>query len=317
MATPNLIPDPISRRLRIFSFDPGLASQYDMAGIGEITIKVPWEELQPGPIGEYIEVVDVDPASGVVLPARRPQRRRGARPGRTGAFGDPTRNSISRWSTRWRWPRSATSSRRSGGSRSGPRTASASRTAATRTVRSAAAHLSARAARPQRLLQPDEEGAAVRLLSGRHQGCQSTRRARWSSLASRTTSSPTRRRMRCSTACTRASTSRSIADVLAFHEAFADIVALFQHFSYPGVLRDQISPDPRQSRRREHARPAGPAVRHGPRAAAAPCATRFGRHECGDRQMGAAPARCYRISRDSPSRTIAARSWSRRCSARS
>ena len=30
------------------------------------------------------------------------------------------------------------------------------------------------------------------------------------------------------------------ADVLAFHEAFADIVALFQHFSYPGVLRDQI-----------------------------------------------------------------------------
>ena len=30
-------------------------------------------------------------------------------------------------------------------------------------------------------------------------------------------------------------------DVLAFHEAFADIVALFQHFAYPGVLHDQIS----------------------------------------------------------------------------
>jgi hypothetical protein len=30
-------------------------------------------------------------------------------------------------------------------------------------------------------------------------------------------------------------------DVLAFHEAFADIVALFQHFSYPGGLRDQIA----------------------------------------------------------------------------
>jgi len=29
--------------------------------------------------------------------------------------------------------------------------------------------------------------------------------------------------------------------VLAFHEAFADIVALFQHFSYPGILRDQIA----------------------------------------------------------------------------
>ncbi|MCG8602890.1 MAG: hypothetical protein MI807_22280 [Verrucomicrobiales bacterium] len=30
-------------------------------------------------------------------------------------------------------------------------------------------------------------------------------------------------------------------DVLAFHEAFADMVALFQHFSYPDVLRHQIA----------------------------------------------------------------------------
>jgi hypothetical protein len=29
-------------------------------------------------------------------------------------------------------------------------------------------------------------------------------------------------------------------DVLAYHEAFADMVALFQHFSFPEVLRDQI-----------------------------------------------------------------------------
>lgn len=66
MAAQNSVPDPISRRLRVFSFDPGLAGQYDMAGIGEITIKVPWEELQAGPIGEYIEVVDIDPASGTL-----------------------------------------------------------------------------------------------------------------------------------------------------------------------------------------------------------------------------------------------------------
>ena len=31
------------------------------------------------------------------------------------------------------------------------------------------------------------------------------------------------------------------ADVLAFHEAFADIVALFQHFTVPEALRDQIA----------------------------------------------------------------------------
>jgi hypothetical protein len=55
--------DPSSRRLQIFSFDPGLAAQYDMSGIGAITIKVPWEHLEKGPIGEYIEVIDVDPSS--------------------------------------------------------------------------------------------------------------------------------------------------------------------------------------------------------------------------------------------------------------
>ncbi len=33
----------------------------------ETTLAVPWEEpLQPGPIGEYLEVVDVDPASNKV-----------------------------------------------------------------------------------------------------------------------------------------------------------------------------------------------------------------------------------------------------------
>lgn len=30
-------------------------------------------------------------------------------------------------------------------------------------------------------------------------------------------------------------------DVLAFHEAFADIVALFQHFTFPEVLKHQIA----------------------------------------------------------------------------
>jgi len=57
----------VSRRLRIFAFDPSVSAQFDTAGIGEITITIPWERnLQPGPVGEYIEVVDADPASGVM-----------------------------------------------------------------------------------------------------------------------------------------------------------------------------------------------------------------------------------------------------------
>lgn len=62
----DLVSEPVSRKLRIFAFDPSLSAQFDMAGIGEITISIPWERaLEPGPVGEYIEVVDADPASGV------------------------------------------------------------------------------------------------------------------------------------------------------------------------------------------------------------------------------------------------------------
>src|SRR5688500_12856957 len=62
-----LVNEPVSRKLRIFAFDPGVSAQFDLAGIGEITIAVPWErDIAPGPVGEYIEVVDADPASGVV-----------------------------------------------------------------------------------------------------------------------------------------------------------------------------------------------------------------------------------------------------------
>ena len=78
-------------------------------------------------------------------------------------------------------------------------------------VRAPAAHLPARAPRPQRVLPPVEEGAALRLLPGRARRTTTTHRGRSSSPACRTTSSPTRRRTRCSTACTRASTSRRTA----------------------------------------------------------------------------------------------------------
>ncbi|SCB62096.1 hypothetical protein GA0061105_1324 [Rhizobium aethiopicum] len=66
MDNKDLIQKPLSRRLRIFSFDPSIAARFDLAGIGEISISVPWEDLQPGPVGEYIEVVDIDPASEVI-----------------------------------------------------------------------------------------------------------------------------------------------------------------------------------------------------------------------------------------------------------
>jgi hypothetical protein len=64
VAHDTLIPAPVDRKLRIFAFDPSVSAQFDTAGIGEITISVPWERtLTRGPVGEYLEVVDADPAS--------------------------------------------------------------------------------------------------------------------------------------------------------------------------------------------------------------------------------------------------------------
>lgn len=61
-----MIDQPASRRLRILAFDPSLASRLDTAGLNEITVEIPWESsLGKGPIGEYVEVIDCDPASGV------------------------------------------------------------------------------------------------------------------------------------------------------------------------------------------------------------------------------------------------------------
>ncbi|CCH56212.1 hypothetical protein BN8_05532 [Fibrisoma limi BUZ 3] len=60
---------PVYRRLRGYAFDPSFAVQLNSVGINTLVYPVRWEgDLKPGPIGEYVEVVDVDPASGVFYP---------------------------------------------------------------------------------------------------------------------------------------------------------------------------------------------------------------------------------------------------------
>ena len=56
--------NPKTRRLRIYALDPMHSTIFETWSINEATISIPWENnLQLGPIGEYIEVVDYDPAS--------------------------------------------------------------------------------------------------------------------------------------------------------------------------------------------------------------------------------------------------------------
>src|SRR5436309_3414684 len=56
---------PTVRRLRAFAFDPSLATRLDTAVVNAVTIPVPFEpQLRPGPVGDYLAVIDVDPATG-------------------------------------------------------------------------------------------------------------------------------------------------------------------------------------------------------------------------------------------------------------
>jgi len=55
---------PPFRRLRGYSFDPSLSSKMDTAFINERVYIVPWDDsLEEGPVGGYVEVIDVDPPS--------------------------------------------------------------------------------------------------------------------------------------------------------------------------------------------------------------------------------------------------------------
>jgi hypothetical protein len=60
----NPVPRPAFRRLRGYAFDPTLSLEIDTALINEVVFKVQWDpSLAKGPAGEYVEVVDYDPAS--------------------------------------------------------------------------------------------------------------------------------------------------------------------------------------------------------------------------------------------------------------
>jgi subtilisin family serine protease/quinol monooxygenase YgiN len=54
--------EPPYRSLRGYAIDPSLAQRLDTLPISQVTFSVPWERLDPGPVGEYLEVIDFDPA---------------------------------------------------------------------------------------------------------------------------------------------------------------------------------------------------------------------------------------------------------------
>ena len=45
---------PVYRYLRGYSLDPGFSTKLETFGINEVVYRVPFEPLEPGPVGEYL-----------------------------------------------------------------------------------------------------------------------------------------------------------------------------------------------------------------------------------------------------------------------
>ncbi len=54
---------PTYRMLKGYTIDPGFSTRLDTMLINESVYKIKWEDLKPGPIGEYVEVIDYDPVN--------------------------------------------------------------------------------------------------------------------------------------------------------------------------------------------------------------------------------------------------------------
>lgn len=53
----------VTRLLRGYSLDPGFSTRLDTMSVNEVVYRIRWEDISPGPIGHYFEVIDYDPAS--------------------------------------------------------------------------------------------------------------------------------------------------------------------------------------------------------------------------------------------------------------
>jgi hypothetical protein len=60
------VPAPPARPLWVYARDPLMSSDIRFYDLNEVALDVRWEPgLKPGPVGEYLEVIDVDPPSGL------------------------------------------------------------------------------------------------------------------------------------------------------------------------------------------------------------------------------------------------------------
>ncbi len=237
----DLIAEPLIRRLRIFAFDPGLSAQFDTAGIGEITIGIPWENnLQDGPIGEYIEVIDVDPASGVFYkPVNLNDPRILAQNGLAPSESNPKLHQQMVYAVAMTTIRNFELALGRVALWSSHRSGEDTGQIEEQFVRRLRIYPHALRER-NAYYSPKKKALLFGYFPVSVKDASNTPGTLVFSCLSHDIIAHETTHALLDGVHPRFNEPVNL-DVLAFHEAFADIVALFQHFAYPGVLRDQIS----------------------------------------------------------------------------
>jgi hypothetical protein len=81
--------DPPFRRVRVYAVDPSFSMRVDTAAINEVALKIRWEPLAKGPVGEYLAVEDVDASGRRHEPVDLDDRRLLAQDGWAPSEGNP------------------------------------------------------------------------------------------------------------------------------------------------------------------------------------------------------------------------------------
>ncbi len=242
IANEEQIPSPPFRRLRAFAFDPSLSRQIETSAINQVTLGVPWDDtLGPGPVDEYLEVVDVDPASNACYPPLDlNDRRLLAQDGLPPSEGNPQFHQQMVYAV-------ARTTIRHFEKALGRRALWAPRIYRTGRGRLADAYVQRLRIYPHALREANAYYSPNKkaLLFGYFPASRTDPGANlpggtvFTCLSHDIVAHETTHALL--DGLHRRFIEPSNVDVWALHEAFADIVALFQHFSYPEVLRHQIA----------------------------------------------------------------------------
>lgn len=228
--------DPPTRRLRVFAVDPSFSTRLATADSNEVGLDIRWEPLEPGPAGEYFKVDDVDASGKRYGPIDLNDPRLLAQDGWAPSEGNPQFHQQMTYAVAMR---TVEHFERALGRqvlwRSGPNISDDSQYQGQLVIRPHALRQANAYFSPEQsallfgYFDVDASQPGIQMPGSRVYTCLSH-----DIVAHETTHA-------ILDGMHRRFIEASNPDVLAFHEAFADIVALLQHFTMPDILVREIA----------------------------------------------------------------------------